>query len=242
MTAIDLNCDLGEVPELIAGGVDEALLEVVSSANVACGGHAGDAATMELTLRAAERHGVAAGAHPSYPDREGFGRRELVAAPADVEAFVFLQIHALASVAAKLGLGLSHVKPHGALYHAAGRDPAVAAAIARAAARVDPALVLVGLAGSPALAAWRALGFRVAGEAFADRRYEPDGSLRARSRPGALITDPAAAADQAVRLATGRGAAVAETLCLHGDTPGAVAIARAVRAALEHAGVQVRAL
>jgi UPF0271 protein len=246
--SIDLNCDLGELPELIRDGTDDALMAIVSSANVACGGHAGDAASMEHTVRSALRHGVAIGAHPSYPDRAGFGRRELSATPAEVEAFVLAQVRALAAVAGGLGARIAHVKPHGALYHAAGRDAAVAAAIARAAAQVDPRLVLVGQAGSPMLATWRALGFRTAGEAFADRRYEPNGLLRARAHPDALITDAAAAAEQAVRIATGHGAVAsdgstiaveAETICIHGDTPGAAAIARRVRSSLESSGFRV---
>jgi 5-oxoprolinase (ATP-hydrolysing) subunit A len=160
-------------------------------------------------------------------------------------------VRSLADVASRLGARLTHLKPHGALYHVAGRSAPVAEAIANAARRVDPALVLVGLAGSPMLAAWRGLGFRAAGEAFADRRYEAGGGLRARSQADALLKDPADAAMQAVRIATGRGAIAAggatvavraETLCVHGDTPGAVAIARAVRAALESAGVRVARL
>lgn len=249
MTAtIDLNCDLGEMPDLVRDGTDDAVMALITSANVACGGHAGDAASMEQTVRSALSHGVAIGAHPSYPDRAHFGRRELPATPAEIEAFVLAQVRALAEVAARLGARLAHVKPHGALYHAAGRDAAVAAAIARAAAGIDARLVLVGQAGSPMIATWRALGFRTAAEAFADRTYEPNGLLRARSHADALITDPAAAAEQAVRLATGRGAVardgstvavVAETICIHGDTPGAVAIAREVRSGLESAGFRV---
>jgi 5-oxoprolinase (ATP-hydrolysing) subunit A len=251
MTSIDLNCDLGEIPGLLRDGTDEALMRSISSANLACGGHAGDAASMEQSVRSAMRHGVALGAHPSYPDRAGFGRHEVSASPSEVAAFVLTQIRDLEEVTTRCGARLVHVKPHGALYHAASRDAAIAAAIAGAAARIDPGLVLVGLAGSPMLSTWSAHGRHVAGEAFADRRYEADGALRARSQPDALIPDPAAAAEQAVRIATGRGAVAsdgtvvpiqADTLCLHGDTPGAVAIARAVRAALESAGVQVRAL
>jgi UPF0271 protein len=173
------------------------------------------------------------------------------ARPEEIEEFVHTQVRALAEVARGLGARVAHVKPHGALYHAAGMDDAVAEAIARGAGRASPDLVLVGLAGSPMLATWRALGFRVAAEAFADRRYEAGGLLRARSHADALILDPADAASQALGIATGRGARSrdgvevpirADTLCIHGDTPGAVAIARAVRAALEAAGVAVRAL
>jgi UPF0271 protein len=248
VTSIDLNCDLGEIPESVRDGTDDALMACISSANVACGGHAGDRETMEQTVRSAIRHAVLIGAHPGYPDRAGFGRREIRSTAAAVEAFVFAQVAALREVAARLGATLAHVKPHGALYHAAGRDRALAEAIARGVARVSRDLVLVGLAASPMLGAWRAMGFRVAGEAFADRRYEPGGSLRSRARADALIAEPAEAAAQAVRIATGLGAVAhdesvvpvrADTICVHGDTPGAVAIARAVRAALEAAGVRV---
>jgi UPF0271 protein len=249
MTSIDLNCDLGELPASVRDGTDDALMGCVSSANVACGGHAGDEASMEATVRSALEHGVAIGAHPSHPDRAAFGRRDLGSSPEEVEAFVLAQLQALVQVATRLGAKVVHLKPHGALYHAAHRDPAIAAAIARAAGTVDPRLVLVGLAGSGMLATWRANGFQVAAEGFADRRYEPDGTLRARSKIDALITDPAMAASQAVRIATSRDAlavggarltVAADTICIHGDTPGALAIARAVRGALESAGVEVR--
>jgi UPF0271 protein len=249
MTTIDLNCDLGEIPASVRDGTDDALMSCVSSVNVACGGHAGDHATMEVTIGSALRRGVAIGAHPSHPDRAGFGRRDLGSSPQEAEAFVLGQVQALVGVASRLGAKVVHLKPHGALYHAAHRDPAIASAIARAAAIVDRGLVLVGLAGSGMLATWRAHGFRVAAEAFADRRYEPDGTLRARSQHDAVITDPAMAAQQAVRIATMQKAmtvggstitVAADTICVHGDTPGAVAIARAVRAALEAAGVEVR--
>lgn len=245
MTRIDLNCDLGESPERIRDGTDDALMACISSANVACGGHAGDNGSMEETVLAALRHGVAVGAHPSYPDRERFGRVELASSAEEIESFVRRQVDVLAAVAARLGTRLAHVKPHGALYHVAMRDPAVAEAIARAAGRD---LQLFGLAGSPTLSLWRGLGFRVAAEAFADRRYERDGSLRARTHADALITDPEAAAAQALAIARGDGviswdgrpvAVIADSVCVHGDTPGAAAIARAVRARLEKEGVRI---
>jgi UPF0271 protein len=251
MPIIDLNCDVGERPEAIRDGTQDALMACVSSANVACGGHAGDESTMEHTIRSALRHGVAVGAHPGYPDQEGFGRRELRVSPAEIETFVLTQIRSLAEVASRLGASLVHVKPHGALYHAAGRDNAVAEAIARAVARWSQELILVGLAGSPMLRSWEAMGLRVAAEAFADRRYEPDGGLRGRDHPDALVTEPAQAAEQALGIVTGRGvvawngtpvAVRADTICIHGDTPGSPAIARAVRARLEAAGAQVKPL
>ena len=231
---IDLNADLGEDPR--APTLDAALLDVVTSANVACGGHAGDAETMRAVVRLARERGVAVGAHPSYPDREGFGREPMDLPAEELEAAVGAQIADLGNIARAEGVELTHVKPHGALYHAAASRPSVAHAVARAAARWSRDLVLVGPAGSAALGVWRAQGFRTAGEGFADRRYEPDGSLRPRSRPGALVTDPAEAASQAVALAH---AGTVQTLCVHGDTPGAAAIARAVRAALERAGVRL---
>ncbi len=248
---IDLNCDLGERPEAIADGTEEALLDCVSSVNVACGGHAGDRATMAATVRSARARGVAVGAHPGYPDRAGFGRREMALSPDEIAGAVAVQVLALAGVASRLGAALVHVKPHGALYSRAMRDGSVAAAIADGVARVRRDLILVGLAGSPALEAWRRLGFATASEAFADRLYEPDGTLRSRSLDGALIVAPEEAAEQAVRIAEGRGIVAsdgtevrlrAETICLHGDTPGALAIAREVRRRLEGAGIGVRSL
>jgi 5-oxoprolinase (ATP-hydrolysing) subunit A len=247
---IDLSADLGEDPCSLAAGVDGRIMRYVTSANVACGGHAGDAEMMDAVVRIAVKRGVAVGAHPSYPDRANFGRVALALAPADLEAAVAQQIRALGDVARAHGVALTHVKPHGALYHAAGGDVAIAAVIARAAARWSRALVLVAQAGSAALAAWRDLGFAVAAEAFVDRRYEPDGRLRDRSRHGALLTDEPAVRAQALRLALGEGAlaedgtvvpARCDTLCLHADTPHAVDIARTVREHLTANGVAVNA-
>lgn len=230
---IDLNADMGE-----GAGADEALMDVVTSANVACGAHAGDEQTMRRTVRAAKAAGVVVGAHPGFPDREHFGRRELTMAPAEIEETVRTQIAALAAVARDEGVALAHVKAHGALYNMAARDIDMAAAIARAIAAVDPALVMVGLPGSALQRAAQAAGLRFAAEGFADRAYEPDGSLVARAKPGALITDPDHAAAGALRLAReGR----VRTICIHSDTPGAVDIARAVRRALDAAGVRVAA-
>ncbi len=244
--SIDLNCDLGESDTPAQIAADAALLAIVTSANIACTGHAGNDASMARTIRAALIHNVAIGAHPSYPDRANFGRLEIDMPLAAIERSVAEQIATLARVARSLSATLSHVKPHGALYHAAMTKPPVAEAIARATGSIDPALTLVGLAGSPALDQWRALGFKVAAEAFADRRYEPDGSLRARSKPDALIENAVDAATQAVSIATGRGITSisgqhvpihADTICLHSDTPNAPALAAAIRAALAQAGV-----
>jgi UPF0271 protein len=186
-------------------------------------------------VRCALRHGVVIGAHPGYPDREGFGRAPVAMTALDLEHCVRAQVLALHRIAERLGASIAHVKPHGALYHAAMHDPAVARAIAAGAGSVVADPVLVGIAGAPALDAWKAMGFAVAAEAFADRRYEPDGTLRSRTLPGALVVDPAEAAAQALRIA-----GEADTLCIHGDTPGAPEIARAVRARLEAAGIVIR--
>lgn len=233
MTTVDLNCDLGEGPS------EEGLYPRVTSANVACGGHAGDDVTMEAAVREALRHGVAVGAHPSYPDRVGFGRLPMSMAPHEICESVRDQVAALARVASRLGATLVHVKPHGALYARTMSDARVAEAVALGVSRVDAGLVLVGLAGSVALGVWRGLGWAVAREGFADRAYEADGTLRSRSLPGALVTDPQTAARQAVRLV---GEGRVDTICVHSDTPGAAAILAEVRQALEGAGFAVRSL
>ena len=230
MDAIDLNCDLGE-----GAGRDAALLPLITSANIACGGHAGDRATMRATLALAQWHGVSAGAHPGYPDRANFGRRERAAAPAEVEALVFRQTRALARCAAERGICLTHVKLHGALYHQASRDPALAEAVARAVRALDPGLILFGLAGGELLRAGRALGLRVASEVFADRTYQADGRLTARGSPEALVEDESAAIARVrrmiqrgrVRATDGTEVPVrADTVGVHGDGPRAVALAR----------------
>jgi UPF0271 protein len=232
---IELNADIGE------GCDDGALMPYLTRTSIACGGHAGDTASMLMALRLAAEHGVTVGAHPGYPDRNGFGRQVLVAPADDIARWVTQQTETLATHAARLGMRLAHVKPHGALYNMAASDRNVAEAIAQAVATFDASLILVGLAGSQLVAAGRAAGLRVLNEAFADRRYQSDGGLVSRETQGALLTDPAAAAQQALALAqrepvaTLEGATIwvhAETLCLHSDTPGALNIARAVHAAL----------
>jgi UPF0271 protein len=246
---IDLNADLGEDPDAVRDGRDEALLAVVSSVNVACGGHAGDEATMESTVLAALRHGVALGAHPSFPDRARFGRAHLSLTPDEIAHVVYAQVADLGQVAARWDAPLVHLKPHGALYGACDARAEVAEAVGTGAGRWCRSLRLVGRAGSPALAAWRGMGFAVLGEAFADRRYEADGTLRSRSLPDALILDPEEAADQALSIVLDGGVTAADgsrlevkadSLCVHGDTPGAAVIARAVRERLEKAGVAIR--
>lgn len=249
---IDLNGDVGESFGIYRAGNDEAIMPFLTSANIACGFHAGDPQTMDRTVALAKQHGVAVGAHPGYPDLRGFGRRPMQASPEDVEADVLYQIAALAGFTRAHGVELLHVKPHGALYNQAASDPALAGAIAKAVARFSRQLVLVGLATSSSMhGAAEAEKIRFAGEAFADRVYNPDGTLQSRKFAGSVITDPKSAAAQAVAIARdGKvkahdGSEVplhAETLCLHGDHPGAMQIAQAVRQALADANIEVRAL
>ena len=220
-------------------GADAELLAIVSSANVACGAHAGDASVMRATVRAAKLADVSVGAHPGFPDLEGFGRREMRMPASEIETSVRDQIAALAGIAASEGVVLSHVKPHGALYNMAARDGAMADAIARAIAAIDASLVMVGLPASALERAAARAGLPFAAEGFADRAYEPDGSLTPRSRPGALIIDPGAAAAGALRLVReGR----VRTICVHSDTPHAAAIAGAVRRVFDEHGFTVTGL
>jgi UPF0271 protein len=238
---IDLNADVGESFGAWSLGEDDALIPVVTSVNVACGFHAGDPVTIEQTISRAVAAGVAVGAHPGYPDLAGFGRRDMNMPVRELEAAIVYQVGAVAAFARAAGVELRHVKPHGALYNRAADDPAIAEAVARGVARAGADLILVGLAGSASLDAGRAVGLRVAAEAFADRAYEADGRLRSRSQAGAVLDDPDACARQAIALA-GDAALRPDTICVHGDRPGAVRRARAVRRALEDAGIEVRAL
>ncbi len=243
---IDLNCDMGELPEAIADGTQESLMRSITSVNIACGGHAGDEQTMKTTIEQALRRKLVIGAHPGYPDRANFGRLELAMPPSEIAASVFEQVRALAEVAAGCGARLVHVKPHGALYNQAVRNRELAEAIARGVARWSRDVVLVGLASSPMLEVFRKAGFAVAAEAFADRRYEPDGTLRLRKFEDALIHDPEEAGRQALSMVE-RGVVIAwdgtevsvdaETLCIHGDSPGAPQIAATVARTLRQAGV-----
>jgi len=232
-------------------GNDAALMPYITSANIACGLHAGDPLVMERTVRLAREHGVSIGAHPGFPDLQGFGRRRMQLTPEEAEAFVLYQIGALAGFAKAAGAELVHVKPHGALYNQAARDRPLAEAIVRAVARFSRRLILVALANSLLVEAALEAGLPVAREAFADRAYEADGSLRSRRLPGAVLEDPAQAAQQALRIArdgfvvayTGEEVAVeAETLCVPGDTPTALSIVQAIRQALMAAGVEVAPL
>ena len=243
---IDLNCDLGE-----GAGHDEALMPLISSANIACGAHAGDDGVMRATVRLALRHGVAIGAHPGFADREYFGRRERELPPHEIVTLVSGQLERLREIAKAEGAVVTHVKPHGALYNMAARDAAVADAIAEAVAGVDAGLWLYGLAGGELLAAGRARGLRVVAEVFADRTYQADGSLTPRNHPDALLDNTPSAVAQVLRMVregyvrATNGAEVriqADTVCLHGDGAEAASFARSVREALEREGVRVRAL
>jgi len=242
---IDLNADVGE-----GCGDDAALMTLISSANIACGVHAGDAATMRAAVLLARDAGVAIGAHPSFPDREHFGRREMHLSADDVHRCIVAQIDALAGVAAAAGVQLHHVKPHGALYNMAARDQQLAEAVAAAVYSVDPSLLLFGLAGSLLTKAASQRGLRAVNEAFADRAYRPDASLMPRDQPGSVLHDDRVVATRAVAIARDRGVTAvdgtwlqldADTICLHGDTPGAALLADRIRRALTAAGIRVAA-
>jgi 5-oxoprolinase (ATP-hydrolysing) subunit A len=248
---VDINSDVGESFGAYTIGHDAGLMRVITSANIAAGFHAGDPSVLRDTIRLAKTHGVAIGAHPGFPDLAGFGRRELNATPREVEDLVLYQIAAVQGVAAAEGVAVQHVKPHGALFNMAVRNADLAAAIARAVAALDRSLILFGLPGSEILRAGRAAGLRVAAEVFADRAYEPDGSLMSRRKAGSVIHDAAMVAARAVAMVTGRsvvasdGSVVpleADTICVHGDTPGSDALAASLRAGLESAGVLVKAI
>jgi len=228
---IDLNADVGE-----ECGQDEALMRCITSANIACGLHAGNRAVMRDTVRLARDHGVAIGAHPGFDDREHFGRRDLQLPPDQITDLVVRQIEALAEIATDAGLRLQHVKAHGALYNIAVRDRRVADAIARATKSVDSSLILLGLPGSELIAAAEAARLRAAREAFADRAYRPDGTLVPRTEPGAVIHDPADVLSRVVDLARRPDV---DTMCVHGDTPGAAELASQIRAALEAAHIRL---
>jgi len=240
---MDLNADIGE-----GAGADNELLTVITSASVACGAHAGDADTMRATVRRARGAGVAIGAHPGYPDRENFGRSEIGAGPSDIERWTSEQIEALLEICRTERAELRYVKPHGALYSRAATDNDAAAAIAAAILAVSPKLMVLGPAGSELLNAARAAGLRIVAEAFLDRGYADDGTLLPRSHPDALLTDPAVAAERALLLARGdpipsadgqQLLIVADSLCVHSDSPTSVAIATAARARLEAEGIKV---
>jgi len=248
---IDLNADVGESLGPWSMGDDEALIPLVTSVNIACGFHAGDPRTIERTVAIAVGAGVAIGAHPGYPDLVGFGRRELAMSADDLEAVIVYQVGAVAAFARAAGSELRHVKAHGALYNRAARDPLTAGAIVRATRRISASLIVVGPDASALADAAAVSGSPWAAEGFPDRAYEPDGALRSRLQPDAVVLDPGAAAERAVRMVRD-GIVVAvdgseiemqpDTLCLHGDAPGAPARAASLRRALAEAGIEVRAL
>jgi UPF0271 protein len=239
---IDLNCDLGE-----SAGNDEAIMPHITSANIACGFHAGDANIMQATVKLAKRYGVNIGAHPSWDDRQSFGRREMKVSADEAEAIVFQQICTLAEIAKVEGVALTHVKPHGTLYNQSATDRGLANAIARAVKRFSVDLILVGLAGSRLYEAGLAVGIKVAGEGFPDRAYNPDGTLMSRSKLGALIESPEEVAKNAVKLVKegilfGEKRVYVDTICLHGDNKRAAENAILLREVLTKNGIEVMSL
>ncbi|WP_124060989.1 LamB/YcsF family protein [Gordonibacter sp. Marseille-P4307] len=249
MNAIDLNCDLGESFGRYAMGLDDQVIPLVSSVNIACGMHAGDPSVMRKTVRMAARAGIAIGAHPGYPDLQGFGRRDMNLSPDEAYSFVLYQIGALAGFCAAEGADLHHVKPHGQLYNRAATDRALADAIAAAVRDFDSKLVLVGLSGSCLIEAGETAGLRCANEFFADRNYTDQGVLAPRSLPNATLTDEAFAVKRAVRAVregtiesiTGKTIRIsADTICTHGDNERALEFVRELRRALEESNVQIK--
>jgi 5-oxoprolinase (ATP-hydrolysing) subunit A len=249
MKTIDLNADVGELPDLIKDGTQEAVMSCVSSVNVACGGHAGDEASITQTLLTAKRLGLAIGAHPSFPDRKNFGRNSMNISSEELERSLIEQIQFLQHMCKAVGVSLEHVKPHGALYNLAATDEALSKVICESVQKIDSSLSIVGLAGSKILDVVRAKGLRAIGEAFVDRRYEADGSLRSRQKPNALITDPIECLAQAksicgtgIRTVDGTWISIeAQTLCVHSDTSGAATLAAAIRNGLTREGIKISA-
>lgn len=247
---IDLNSDLGESFGAYKIGMDDKVLPLVTSANIACGFHAGDPSVMKKTLDLAVKSGCALGAHPGYPDLVGFGRRKMAVSPADVYAMVVYQVGALSAFAKAAGTRLQHVKPHGAMYNMAAKDPALAEAIAQAIYDVDPKIILFALAGSESVKAAEKVGLKVASEVFADRSYQEDGSLTPRTQPGAMITDEEASIAQVLsmvlkgQVTTLSGKVIpvkADTICVHGDGEKALLFTQKIRKALQENGVEIAA-
>ena len=248
MNAIDLNCDMGESFGSWRMGNDAAIMDHVSSVNIACGFHAGDPGTMRRTIKLALDKGLAVGAHPSYPDLEGFGRREMMLSPEEIYDTVLYQVAASKGVCESLGGKLHHVKPHGALYNRAAKDKSAAAAIAKAVRSIDDKLILYGLSGSSLISQGSETGLNTASEAFADRTYMSDGSLTPRNRSDALITDEDEAVKQVLQMlreksvtaVSGESVEVeAQTICIHGDGKDAPGFARAIARGLEEHGVSI---
>ncbi|SMC52489.1 LamB/YcsF family protein [Sporomusa malonica] len=251
MYRVDLNCDLGESFGAYKIGVDEDILPFVTSANIACGFHAGDPTVMRKTVDLALKNGVAIGAHPGLPDLNGFGRRDMVISPQEAYDLVIYQIGALAGFVKAQGGTMQHVKPHGALYNMAAKNKGLAEAIAEAMYKIDPTLILFGLSGGELVKAGEKIGIKTAHEVFADRTYQPDGSLTPRSQPDALIAGHEKAVAQVVRMVRegkvtsqqGTDIAIqADTVCIHGDGPEALAFARHIREVLERAGICVQSI
>ncbi len=248
---VDINSDMGEAFGLYTMGADIELLDYVTSANVACGFHAGDPLVMANTVREAASKGVAVGAHPGLPDLMGFGRRRMEISPEEAEAYVLYQVGALWAFAKRASLRLQHVKVHGALYHMAARDPDLALAIARGLARIDREMILLGLAGSHLLSAAQEMGLRTMSEVFADRSYCPNGTLVPRGSEESILHNTGEVISRAIRMVNeGKVAAIdgtdidvkADSICIHGDTPGAVHLAASIRKALEASGICVKAM
>ena len=251
MHAIDLNSDLGESFGAYTLGMDEKLMEYITSANVACGWHAGDPLVMQKTIRAAAKNGVAVGAHPGYPDLMGFGRREIKITPEEAYTYVLYQLGALDAFARTEGVKIQHVKPHGALYNMAGKDYELARAVCEAIADVNPRLILMAQAGSQMQKAAEEMHLKMAREIFADRAYEEDGSLVARNKPGAMITDENEAIERVITMVRqGKVAAItgkeipiqADSVCVHGDGEKALLFVKKLREAFLTEGIQVRSL
>ena len=251
MPSIDLNCDLGESFGAYTIGMDSAVIPFITSANVACGYHAGDPLIMQKTVAACKQHGVHIGAHPGYPDLMGFGRRNIAATPAEVKAYIQYQVGALSAFCTAAGVPLCHVKPHGAMYNMAAKDEALARAVCEGILEVNPKLTLLALSGSAMVRAAHETGLPVKNEVFADRGYQADGTLVPRSRPGAMITDEDEAIARVIRMAkegvvrSVDGVDVpltADSVCVHGDGEKALAFVQRIRAALTDAGIEVKAL
>lgn len=251
MNKIDLNCDLGESFGAYTLGMDKEVLKYISSANIACGWHAGDSVVMEKTVKLAKENGVGIGAHPGYPDLIGFGRRELNATPAEVKTYIKYQIGALQAFAQSENVCLTHVKPHGALYNTAAKNYKIALAIAEGIKEVDPTLIFMGLANSEMIKAGKDIGLKVANEVFADRAYNSDGTLVARSLPGAVIHDKDEAIKRIIKMVKeGKVTAITgeeiditvDSICIHGDNPEAVEFAKSINSALSKESVSIAKL